>query len=86
MKAVTHVDNTARLQTVTKVENEFLWNLLDSFEAIKGFGVLLNTSFNTKGRPILTRIQDALEVLDTTQLDYLYVEGYLFSRKPKVFL
>ena len=79
--SVVHHDHTARIQTVTKDQNEFLYNLIDYVETINGTGVLLNTSFNIKGNPILTTIKDALEVLETTQLDYVYCEGYLFEKK-----
>lgn len=78
--AVVHKDNTARIQTVTEEQNEFLYKLLSCVEVINDIGILLNTSFNIKGKPILTTIEDAIEVWQTTELDCLYIEGYLFEK------
>ena len=78
--AIVHKDGTARVQTVTEDQNEFLWELLTCVEVIKDIGVLLNTSFNIKGKPILTTIEDAIEVWQTTELDCLFIEGYLFEK------
>lgn len=81
LKAITHVDNTTRPQTVRREQHEFSYDLLTEFKKCSGYGVLLNTSFNIKGKPLLTTIEDALEVLETTELDYSYIEGYLFKKK-----
>ena len=74
LQSITHEDGTARVQTVSRKQNEFLYDLLEKFESKKGFDVLLNTSFNIKGNPILTTIEDALHVLHTTELDFVIVE------------
>lgn len=79
--AIVHADGTARVQTVTKQQNEWLYMLIDAVETITGTGILLNTSFNIKGQPILSSIADALHVLDTTELDYVLIEDYLFEKK-----
>ena len=79
LQAVTHVDGSARIQTVKREQNEFLYDLLTEMEKIGKIPVLLNTSFNIKGNPILTTIKDALHVLDSTELDAVYVEGTLFT-------
>jgi len=79
LQAVTHVDGSARIQTVKREQNEFLYDLLTEMEKIGKIPVLLNTSFNIKGNPILTTIKDALSVLDETELDAVYVEGTLFT-------
>ncbi len=68
LRAVTHVDNTARVQTVTKQQNTILYDLLTEFN-----GVLLNTSFNVKGSPILNTLKEAFYMLDETTLDHLVV-------------
>ncbi|HYE67517.1 MAG TPA: carbamoyltransferase C-terminal domain-containing protein, partial [Anaerovoracaceae bacterium] len=78
--AVVHKDATARVQTVTRAQNKFLYNLLDEFERISGIGVLLNTSLNIKGLPILTTLRDAFDVWNSTELDALYIEGWLFEK------
>ena len=66
LEPIVHVDGTARLQTVTKENNEVFYNLLK----LHG-GVLLNTSFNLAGKPTLNRLSDAFEMLDKTTLDYV---------------
>jgi carbamoyltransferase len=76
LPSITHVDGTARVQTVTKEQNEWLYNLITKFEEETGIGVLLNTSFNVDGKPILSSIKDAFEILNSTQLDGLVIENY----------
>jgi|694.fasta_scaffold45946_2 carbamoyltransferase len=71
--SITHVDGTARVQTVTSEQNEFLYNLLGQTN------VLLNTSFNINGTPMITSIKDALTILNTTDLDHLIVQDKLVS-------
>ena len=78
--AVTHVDQTVRLQSVTKNSNPFLWELLRYFRNLTGIGVLLNTSFNTQDKPMITTLADALRILDETELDAVYSEGWLFTK------
>lgn len=67
-----HVDNTARIQTVNKEQNPFAHELLTEVNQINSIGVLLNTSLNIKGKPMITKLSDALEILETTELDALY--------------
>ena len=73
--SITHVDGTARLQTVTKENNPFIYELLTKFET-----PLLNTSFNVMGKPILNRLTHALKILNETDLDCVVVkkEGKLY--------
>jgi carbamoyltransferase len=78
--AITHVDGTGRLQTVTKDQNDFLYNLLEEFEKHSGHGILLNTSFNVNGKPILTRLSDAFEILMNTDLDCIYYDGKIIFK------
>jgi carbamoyltransferase len=80
MPGITHVDNTARVQTITREQNPFMYDLLTAFKAKTGIGVLLNTSFNVDGKPILSSIAEAFEVYDTTELDCLYIEGFVFRK------
>mgnify|MGYP005812498211 CR=1 FL=1 len=77
--AIVHADGTTRVQTVTFEQNPFLWELLGAFEKATGIGMLLNTSFNGRGEAIYSRISEALNLLDTTDLDGVYVEGVLFQ-------
>ncbi len=76
---VVHYDGTCRIQTVTKNET-FLHSLLVEVGKFTGYEVLINTSFNTKGRPIINDIDEAFELLDGSEIDYLYVDGFLFGR------
>jgi carbamoyltransferase len=81
LSAITHVDGTARVQTVTREQNEFLYDLLTEFEKQSGIGVLLNTSFNVDGKPILSTVKDAFTILEKTEMDCLLIEDY-YVRKP----
>jgi carbamoyltransferase len=76
---VVHYDGTCRIQTVTKQE-AFLHELLVEVGKLTGYEVLINTSFNTKGRPIINDIDEAFALLDGSEIDFLYVDGFLFRR------
>jgi len=78
--SITHIDGTARVQTVTREQNQWLYDLLGEFEKHSGIGVLLNTSFNVNGKPILSRYTDALKVYDSTKMDCLVLEDYYFRK------
>ena len=78
--AVTHVDGTARIQTVTRDEDPFLYDLLKAFEARTGIGVLLNTSFNRRGEPIIETAAEALECFEQTRLHALAIPPYLVGK------
>jgi len=78
--AVVHVDGTARVQTITQEQNPFIYNLITTFKEKTGIGVLVNTSFNVDGKPILSTYKDAFKVFDETQLDRLYLDGYYFTK------
>jgi carbamoyltransferase len=78
--AVTHVDGTARLQTVSRAANLRYWTLLREFHALSGVPVLLNTSFNVKGEPIVCTPEDAVRCFLTTDLDYLVMGDTICSR------
>lgn len=81
LPAITHSDRSSRLQTVSKNDHSIFFDLLTEFSKLSDTRVLLNTSFNIRGLPILTTIEDALHVLDNTQLDCVYIDGYLFENK-----
>jgi len=80
LPAITHVDGTARLQTVTEESHPHFYELLTEFGKISETNVLLNTSFNIRGFPILSTIEDALYALNNTQMDYVVIEDYLFGK------
>jgi carbamoyltransferase len=79
--AIVHVDGTARLQTVRREHNERLYRLLKEFEALTGVPVLLNTSFNVKGEPIVETPRDAINCFLATGLDYLALHDVLLSKR-----
>ena len=80
--AIVHVDGTARVQTVREETNKQLYRLLKEFEAITGVPVLLNTSFNVKGEPIVETPDDAMECFLTTGIDYLALSNVLMAKGP----
>lgn len=79
--ATTHVDGTARIQTVSKKTNSRYWDLIDAFRKITGVPVVLNTSFNNHVEPIVDSVADAVVTFLTTQLNYLVVGDYLIKKK-----
>ena len=81
LPATTHADRTARPQTVGRGDEPWLHALLTAVKAESGWGLLINTSFNTKGKPILNTLEEALALLrDCEDLDYVLVEDWLFSK------
>jgi carbamoyltransferase len=78
--AVTHVDGTARVQTVERAESPLYWNLIDAFRELTGVPVVLNTSFNVKGQPIVNTPAEAAETFLRTSLDALVCGNYLALR------
>ena len=81
LPSITHIDNTARLQTVTEKSHKHFYELLTEFGKISKTNVLLNTSFNIRGYPILSTIEDALYALENTKMDYVVIEDYLFEKQ-----
>jgi carbamoyltransferase len=79
--AVTHVDGTARVQTVERDVLPLYWNLIRSFEELTGVPVVLNTSFNVKGQPIVNTPAEAVETFLSTALDALVCGGYVITRE-----
>lgn len=78
--AVTHVDGSGRLQTVTEESNPLYWRMIDSFHKITGVPLVLNTSFNLKGEPIVCSPQDALRTFYSSGLDALVIGGFLVEK------
>ena len=78
--AITHVDYSARVQTVHQETNPRYWSLLDHFEQLTGCPVLINTSFNVRGEPIVCTPEDAYRCFMRTEMDYLVVENVLLAK------
>ena len=78
--APTHVDGTARLQTVSRTSNPLYWKLLNAVGAETGVPVVLNTSFNDN-EPIVNRPEEALDCFNRTQMDVLVLGNFVLERK-----
>lgn len=80
LSSITHVDHTARVQAVKKNEEPFIYDVLTRFEQIKGIPVLLNTSFNVAGQPMVESPESALQTFLSTPLDILVMENYILYK------
>ncbi len=81
--AVTHVDYSARIQTVHPETNPRFYHLLDAFEKQTACPVLVNTSFNVRGEPIVRTAEDAYRCFMRTEMDYLVLENYLLTKEKQ---
>ena len=79
--AVTHVDNTSRLQTVRRELNPLYWSILDAFHRQTACPVLLNTSLNVRGEPITCSIEDSYRCFMKSGLDVLVVETFVLEKE-----
>jgi carbamoyltransferase len=77
---VTHADGTARVQTLNRDTNPRLYSLLRAFEKLTTIPVLINTSFNLRGEPIVGTPEDALNCFRKSKLDFLALEDYWVSK------
>ncbi len=86
LPAITHVDYSARIQTVHEKTNPRYHSLISSFKEKTGCGVLINTSFNVRGEPIVCTPEDAYRCFMRTEMDYLVVENFLMekSQQPEI--
>lgn len=78
--AVTHIDCSARIQTVHRETNEAFWLLLQAFKKLTGCGLLVNTSFNVRGEPIVCSPEDAYRCFMRTDMEFLVVNDCLFEK------
>ncbi|OGX08698.1 MAG: hypothetical protein A2Z88_11580, partial [Omnitrophica WOR_2 bacterium GWA2_47_8] len=78
--AITHVDNSARVQTVSKDVSPTYYRIIEDFYKITGCPVVINTSFNIRGEPIVCSPEDAYRCFMCTNMDYLLIGNYLFER------
>jgi len=81
--AVTHLDYSARVQSIDKIRNPRLHELLISFKKLTGHSVLVNTSFNVRGEPIVCTPRDAVACFMQSDMDYLFIEDCLISKKAQ---
>ena len=83
LPAITHVDYSARVQTVHEETNPRYYALLRAFDRLTGCGVLVNTSFNVRGEPIVCTPTDAYRCFMRTEMDYLVVENFFLDKKDQ---
>jgi carbamoyltransferase len=83
LPSITHIDYSARIQTVHKETNPKYWTLIDEFKKLTGYGVIVNTSFNVRGEPIVCTPDDAYRCFMRTEMDYLVVGNYIFNKKEQ---
>ena len=81
--AITHVDYSARIQTVHKATNSKYYNLINEFKKTTGCPVLVNTSFNVRGEPIVCSIEDAFNCFMGTNLDILVIEDFILFKEDQ---
>lgn len=81
--AVTHIDYSARIQTVDEDTNPKYHQLIEAFKAISDVGMLINTSFNVRGEPIVCTPEDAYRCFMRTEMDYLVIGNFLFDKNEQ---
>ncbi len=81
--AITHIDHSARIQSVDKQRNPKYWTLIDCFRRLTGFGLVVNTSFNVRGEPIVCDPVDGYRCFMATEMDYLVMGNVLFDKKKQ---
>ena len=83
LPAITHIDYSARIQSVSRETNPRYWELIQEFKNQTGYGVIVNTSFNVRGEPIVCTPDDAYRCFMRTEMDYLVVGDYLLDKKQQ---
>ncbi len=86
LPAITHVNYSARIQTVSKDSNPRYWNIINKFKQITGYGVIVNTSFNVRGEPLVCTPEEAYKCFMFTDMDILVIENLIFfkNKQPKL--
>lgn len=83
LPAITHLDYSARVQTVHRKTNPLYWKLLKSFKDLTGYGVIVNTSFNVRGEPIVCTPEDAYRCFMRTEMDFLVMGKKFFAKQEQ---
>ncbi len=83
LPAITHIDYSARIQSVSQETNPRYWELIHQFKEQTGYGVIVNTSFNVRGEPIVCTPDDAYRCFMRTEMDYLVVGNYVLDKKDQ---
>jgi len=80
LQSITHLDFSARVQTVHRETNPKYYNLIEKFRDLTGVGVIVNTSFNVRGEPIVSTPEDAYRCFMRTEMDFLVINNFLFAK------
>ena len=80
VQSITHLDFSARVQTVHPETNERYWKLIDAFKQQTDYALLVNTSFNVRGEPIVCTPYDAYRCFMSTEMDYLVINNYVYTK------
>jgi len=83
LPAITHIDYSARIQSVSKDTNPRYWELIDEFKKLTGYGVIVNTSFNVRGEPIVCTPEDAYRCFMRTEMDYLVLGDFVLDKREQ---
>ena len=81
LPSITHIDFSARIQTIHKETNHRYWTLINEFKKITGYAVIVNTSFNLRGEPIVCTPEDSYRCFMRTEMDFLVIGNYIFDKK-----
>ncbi len=81
--SITHIDNSARIQSVSKNTNPRYWSLLNEFKNQTGYGLLVNSSFNVRGEPIVCTPDDGFRCFMRTEMDFLVIGNYVFDKSQQ---
>jgi carbamoyltransferase len=81
--AITHIDYSARVQSINREINPRYWQVINDFKELTGYSVIVNTSLNVRGEPIVCTPEDAYKCFMRTEMDYLVMENYLFDKKEQ---
>jgi carbamoyltransferase len=83
LPSITHIDYSARIQSVSRKTNSRYWELIQKFKDLTGYGVIVNTSFNVRGEPIVCTPDDAYRCFMRTEMDFLVVGNYVLDKKEQ---
>jgi carbamoyltransferase len=81
--SITHIDYSARVQTVSRETNPDYYDLIKMFEDDTGYGIVINTSFNVRGEPIVCTPEDAYRCFMRTEMDYLVLGSHLLAKSDQ---
>ena len=86
LPSITHVDYSARIQSVSRETNPRYWDLINEFKKLTGYGVIVNTSFNVRGEPIVCTPDDAYRCFMRTEMDFLVMGNYILDKREQAAL